>query len=595
MRASTSSRLGRLLEIVDTRARTCAAATVCEKAARRRAVIRRLVGVGRTTARLGALVVLSLAGCYTGVPEGRGGSLGWETATAASAESVDDGIDDVGDDDGNVESTDGTGGSDELGEEDESSSTGEPVDPNAGYLAAVGITPTGVHVNQGVAIAIADANAAIPGGTRSARVLHGRRTIVFGTWTLAPDFVARMIRAELHLVHQGGTEERVVSETFVQGPSGPNDVDAHFQWTLEPTQLPAGTRWFVSLHELDVAPEGTPQNAPRLPAVGDSELDDEDGNQRIRIVFIPYRHQYNGCDRLAPSDAATLDGHKRAMESMYPTQQVEITLHPEVAFGAPMSTLDAALTNVLDIRAAEAPAADVYYYGFLWPCDESNAGGLGYVPFNPATVEEAPYRSAVGVYYDFAPDYSYGTMVHEIGHNHGREHVACAGTEGTTDPAYPVAGGAIGVLGWGIHDGVFHNAAATDYMTYCENQWVSTYGWSRALTVIDALTVAVGGAPPPTPTDDGPGAVVLAVRDGEITTATRIPELTPRRNGGAARWMLEDGSVAWATWQEDAVPDSDAQFFTVALPERFEEASALELDTPSGTIAVAREQIATPR
>lgn len=547
------------------------------------------------------ILVLLSVGCYSGLPEDERTSFGIDSATAAETGGLDDdAADELADDVGDVDTTggtDGTDGSDELGDEDdESGSTGDvPAGPESPYMPAIGIAPTGVHVNQGVAVAIADAGTAIAGGTRSARVIHGRRTLVFGTWTLAPDFVPHMIRAELHLVHADGTEEVVASEMLVQGASGPNEVDAHFTWTLEPAQLPAGTRWFMSLHELELAPDGMPPAAPRLPASGDSELDDEDGNQRIRVTFIPYRHQYGGCDRVAPSDAAIVDGHRRAMQQMYPTQQVEITVHPEVVFTGSMATLDATLMNTLDLRAAEAPAADVYYYGFLAPCEESNAGGLGYQPGNPTSVEDGWQRVAVGVYYDFALDYSYGTMVHEIGHNHGRPHVGCAGTEGTVDAAYPIPGGAIGVLGWGVEDGLFRSAAATDFMTYCENQWVSPYGWSRALTVIDALTVAVGGAPPPTPVDDGPGAAVLVVRDGEVTAATRIRELTPRRTEGTARWLLDDGSIEWATWQRDAVPDSDAEFFTVALSDRFDDATALELDTPHATIAVPRTGIATPR
>jgi hypothetical protein len=545
--------------------------------------------------RVGIALVLCI-GCYTGLPDGQRdvtagiGSVGDDTldpVTASAASETAGGSDSTSEDDGGLDPS-----------TDDESSTGDPIDdPNAPREAAIDIAPTGLHVNQGIAVTLADAGTVLPGGTRTAKTVHGRRTLVFGTWTTTPAFVPRTIRAELHLAHVDGITETLVSETFVNGPSGAGESDAHFTWTIEPEQFPAGARWSVTLHELEPTSDGLPAPAaPRLPVSGDSELDDEDGNQRIRIVFIPYRHVFNGCERLAPSDAAILDGHRRAMEQQYPTQQVEITLHAEVSFGASMATGDAVLTNVVELRAAEAPAPDVYYYGFLWPCDPStNYGGLGYVPYAPTTLEEAPWRAAVGIWYDFAPDFTYQTMVHEVGHNHGRNHVACAGTEGQTDPAYPIPGGATGVLGWGIHDGVFHPASNTDYMTYCENQWVSQYAWNHTLSVIDALTGAVGGAPPPSEAEP-PEAIALAVRDGEVTAATRIAGVTPRRAESIARWTMRDGSIAWTAVQRDLVPDSDAEFFTVGMPSApLDDVEAFELDATAGAVVVPRAAIATRR
>ncbi|MBC8072507.1 MAG: hypothetical protein IAG13_29560 [Deltaproteobacteria bacterium] len=539
--------------------------------------------------------LLSWAGCYTGLPEGDRSATTGVGVTFGSLGDTES--DDVPDSDGESEST--SDAVPDLGNDDasESSSGGVIDDPTAPREGALDITPTGVHVNQGIAITIADAGLPIAGGTRSAKIVHGRRTLVFGTWTTAPGFVPRTIRGELHLDRTDGTRETLVSEIAVNGPSGPGELDAHCTWTIEPEQLPAGTRWSVSLHELELVPEGVPTTtpAPSLPAVGNSELDDEDGNQRVRVVLIPYRHQFNGCDRLAPSDAATIDGHRRAMEMQYPIQDIEITLHPEVAFGASMATGDAVLTNVVELRAAEAPAADVYYYGLLWPCDaETNYGGLGYVPFNPSTVEDAPWRAAVGIYYDYAPDYTYQTMVHELGHNHGRSHVACAGTEGETDPGYPIPGGTTGVLGWGIHDGLFRPATNTDYMTYCGTQWASTYAWQRTLSVVDALTVAVGGAPPHSrgDADDPPGALAIVVRDGEVTATGHLARVSATRAEGIARWTMRDGSVSWTALQRDQVPDSTAEFFTVAAPGRgFDDVHDLELDASSGKVTLPRSAI----
>jgi hypothetical protein len=81
-------------------------------------------------------------------------------------------------------------------------------------------------------------------------------------------------------------------------------------------------------------------------------------------------------------------------------------------------------------------------------------------------------------------------MVHEIGHNHGRAHVFCAGGDAAgTDPSYPHEDGIIGVWGFGIRLFQLHSPTATrDIMTYCSPNWVSDWGWSKAFNRIRTLT-----------------------------------------------------------------------------------------------------------
>jgi hypothetical protein len=538
---------------------------------------------GRAALRVGFVCAIgsSLWGCYQGLPDQRPAIVGDTGDTDAFATPWGDG-----------ESSTGEPGTfDTFGE----SSTGEDEPEDAEYMGALHITPVGLHVNQGVAVALAENGTPIVETTRSAPVVHGRRTLVYGTWTLNPEFVSRAIRGELHLLHADGTEETLVSVVFVDGPSGPNPSDPHFEWMLEPDQLPEGTRWFATLHELEPVPDGSePLDAPSLPATGTAAFD-HGGDQKLRMVFVPYRHQRSGCDKTAPHDVATIDAYRQLMEMTYPTQEVEITVHPVRVFTANGSTLDGLLTDLLDLRAAEQPAPDVYYFGSIDSCEEPAHGGLGYVPFNPDTLEDAPWRVSVGAFYDWAPDFSLWTMVHEVGHNHGRDHVACAGNEGTTDPDYPVAGGAIGVMGWGIHDGEFRPGSATDYMTYCfEELWASSYAWWRTFDVIDALTAAVGSASLFDP-DAGTGAVVLALRDGEVTTARHVPNLRPRHGQTTARWNLRDGRTRQTIAQRDRVPDSDAHFLTVAVPdEGMNEILTLDLQAEDGThTIVPRHRIRT--
>lgn len=538
-----------------------------------------------------ALVVTCTAsGCYEGTrsrPGASGGivSGGFPSGDDGSVgEDTDDGGFDEGTDDGGESDDDGTGAStaDDTDGAPSPDSSGDEPEP-AAYAPALDIAPVGVHVNQGVAIPIADAGASIDVG-RIAPVVHGRRSLVFATWQLAPTFAPRMIRAELHLAHADGSAETVVSEVMVDGPSGMGQQDRHFAWTLEPEQLAEGTRWSVTLHELEAAGVGDPP-APRLPAT-DAPFDDEDGAQRIRVVLVPYRHQYGGCNQVAPTDAATIDGFRETMESIFPTQSVEITVHPEVVYTGSMAQPDPVLADTTALRAAESPAVDVYYYGLLHPCDASTTyGGYGYVPLDPGSAIDAPYRASIGIWYDFDPVFSYETMAHEVGHNHGRDHVACSGAEAGTDPAYPNPGGLTGSLGWGIHDESFRPSTFADYMSYCNDLWVSPYGWARTLGVIDALTLLAGASGNTAPTEDG--AVLVVVQDGEVTAARYIAGLVPRHIEGDARWVRHDGTEQTLRWERARVPDSDATFVTVGLSDdELDRSAQLVLELDGTTITV---------
>ncbi|HWB78598.1 MAG TPA: hypothetical protein VG755_26720 [Nannocystaceae bacterium] len=528
----------------------------------------------RAHCALAATVVLG--GCYDGASRDRtelsggiatlGSSAGDAGDAGDASESGDD--DGTGDDDGSA-ADDGSDDAASAGESDDGDTTDGDGPPIAEYGPAIDIVPIAVHVNQGVAVPVADDGVAIDPAQRTAPLVHGRRSLVFATWELAPTFVPRMIRAELLLAHADGTSEVVASEVMVDGPAGTAPEDRHFTWTLEPAQIPEGTQWSITLHELEENEPGAPP-PPRLPTNGAVAFDDEDGEQRMRVVVVPYRHQYGGCNQVPPTDAATIDSFRKTMEMFYPAQSVEITVHAEVVYTDSMAVPDPVLAHTTALRGAESPDVDVYYYGLLMPCDASTTyGGYGYVPLSPEGAGEAAYRVAIGIWYDFDPQFSYVTMAHEVGHNHGREHVACSGSEAGTDPAYPIPGGLTGVVGWGIHDGVFRPSTDADYMSYCNQLWASPYGWSRTLAVLDALTaiVGTGGAP----AQDG-GAVLLAMHDGELTAAQYVEGLVPRRTDGAARIIGADGYPRTIAWERANVPDSTSTFVSVPM-------SNVELET----------------
>ena len=71
-------------------------------------------------------------------------------------------------------------------------------------------------------------------------------------------------------------------------------------------------------------------------------------------------------------------------------------------------------------------------------------------------------------------------IAHEIGHNLNLFHAPCGGAFGS-DPHYPHGDGSIGSWGYDFRDGNLVAPDAPDLMSYCHPQWISEYGFTRAL------------------------------------------------------------------------------------------------------------------
>jgi hypothetical protein len=74
-------------------------------------------------------------------------------------------------------------------------------------------------------------------------------------------------------------------------------------------------------------------------------------------------------------------------------------------------------------------------------------------------------------------------MLHEIGHNHGRQHAPCGNVAGA-DANYPQANGQIGVFGYNSLGDQLIQPNATDIMGYCNNKWFSAYTYSGLLNTV---------------------------------------------------------------------------------------------------------------
>ncbi len=163
---------------------------------------------------------------------------------------------------------------------------------------------------------------------------------------------------------------------------------------------------------------------------------------RIRLVLVPLSTD-DGVAQLP--DAAVI---RAALLRVYPYATENISITTRAALSMPgSSTADSwwsdALGKLEDKRALEDSGA--YYYGFVPKMSSTRAAGLAYINL---TGNSHDFTSAIGLdakASNIASVDPFGnqwpewltTLVHELGHNHSLQHVACGGAaNAATDYPY---------------------------------------------------------------------------------------------------------------------------------------------------------------
>jgi hypothetical protein len=260
------------------------------------------------------------------------------------------------------------------------------------------------------------------------------------------------------------------------------------------------------------------------------------------------------------------------MEQHNPIERAVVTVHAPFEYTASIGSEPNGFVPILEavaeLRAADKPADNVYYYGLLESCDAYPPGLLGQaygIPDQP-TPGNAYQRLAVGRYQSSGAG-ARDTLVHEVGHSQGLYHVRCSGGEAGADPDYPYPNGRIGRWGYGIHDTVMRSPTNfRDYMSYCSNSWVSDFGWEKTFDVIAELTSWDSAGAPLDP-QARPIVVGTLTADGGARWFTTVGAVPLR--GRAADTFVEftiDGQTVREPAAALPIPDSDATSVVAALP-----------------------------
>jgi hypothetical protein len=217
----------------------------------------------------------------------------------------------------------------------------------------------------------------------------------------------------------------------------------------------------------------------------------------LQLVLVPFRYNADGSGRLPPIDATSVAAYRDAFAAMYPVAEVTVTVRAAVDLDISISSGNSWsnwLDQLMDVRQADNPPSNHYYYGIAAPatsfntfCNGGCIVGLGNVP----SAQNPFLFASVGV--SFAQARLLTTSLHEVGHTMGRPHVDCGGPSGT-DQNYPYSGDTIGVWGYDAVDDQFLTPSTySDIMGYCDDQWISDYQYQK---IFNRISTVNGSAKP---------------------------------------------------------------------------------------------------
>lgn len=296
-------------------------------------------------------------------------------------------------------------------------------------------------------------------------------------------------RARLRLHSSAGV--RVFDDTRVISKDTTEQLpDSGFVFNVPASEIRSDTA--VSL-ELDLGNSCPGGGVTRFPA-GDPVPLLAQNTGVIKLTLVPVRYDADGSGRMPDLSDAQVTRFHDAMMGLYPVQEVQVTVRETVAstisLTGDQNSWGSLLGQVRTLRATDRAAPDVYYYAVVSPaatfqsyCRNSCTAGISYLVADNA----GAVAQQVGVGIGFGGPLAAETLVHEVGHQHGRLHTNCGGGK-TPDESFPFADGRIGVWGYDMYSGLYKGPITVkDFMGYCNPQWISDYTFNALATRIASV------------------------------------------------------------------------------------------------------------
>lgn len=348
-----------------------------------------------------------------------------------------------------------------------------------------GVSMTKISIYQAVERPLMENGAPV---SSIAPVVAGREALLRVFYAVDGGFNGQPVYARLTI----GQAMPIELQVTPSGTSSDGNLSSTINFDVPPEVLTTGAGFRVELLQPQSMATGTNAGAT-YPTEGQADLQLQ-ASGVLKVTLVPVQYNADGSGRLPDTSAAQLQKYEDLFYAMYPITDIQLNVRQAVGWNNTLSAGGGGWSNLLnavaDLRSSDNADFDEYYYGIFEPdsslgayCNGGCVLGLGFV----GGPSDAWARSAIGI--GFSGDAAIETAVHELGHNHGREHAPCGGVSGA-DPSYPYNGAKIGAWGFNLLSGqLYAPNDHVDMMSYCDPAWISDYNFQK---IFDRVKFAVG-------------------------------------------------------------------------------------------------------
>jgi hypothetical protein len=360
---------------------------------------------------------------------------------------------------------------------------------------ATGVDLSAVYMYQASEVPLMES--LVGSGAPDIPIVAGRYATFRALVTPHEDFSPRELTGRLYLYRDDVAFAAFQTDVQVNAASDVADYGSTFNFVVPGEVLVPGLSWQVSVVEATKKRGGEADGVASWPDGYGQPMTVTEGADMVRLMLVPVRYDADGSGRLPDTSDTAIETYRSFMYSNYPTAEVEIVVGEEFAWSSTISASgsgwDGLLSAVGAARNEVGAEDDMYLYGVFEPADDFNtfcAGGCVTGLSNlVGSATDVWSRASIGVGYGGGT--SAETMVHEVGHAHGRNHVDGGCGSGGGDSEYPHEGGLIGVRGYNWRtDALVDPDSTWDFMTYCAPTFVSDHNFGKLHTRITAVSDA---------------------------------------------------------------------------------------------------------